>query len=74
MKKRPLSPFGVQIKMKLMLLNQTQEWLNQEVSKDTGLYVYSSLMYRILTGTVKNPKLVSSIGKILNIDYDEPKQ
>lgn len=64
---KPISPFGKQIKIKLLELNSTQSWLIEEIKKATGLFVDSSVMYKILIGTNHNPKFISAIEQVLNI-------
>ena len=59
-KHRPCD-FGMAIKSKLLEMNQTQTWLIEEVKKCTGLYVDSSLMFKITTtGTIR--KLAAALG------------
>lgn len=59
--------FGVEVKTKLIMLPQTQKWLCDEVSKDTGLSVDNPYMSRILTGQRTPAKVIDSICKILDI-------
>ncbi len=60
--------FGKQIKKTLVDIEQTQEWLISQVREDTGLYVDGSYLYKIMSGKLSSPKIVSSICKILGID------
>ena len=62
-----LCDFGKEIKKKLVDIDQNQEWLIANVRSDTGLYFDSSYLYRILTGKVVTPSIVTSICKILDI-------
>lgn len=64
---KSICPFGVQIKMKLIEQNKTQNWLIEELKKATGLFVDSSVMYKLLVGTNGNPKFITAIEKILDI-------
>ena len=50
MGKRPLTPFGKDIKRRLVDLDRNQTWLMEEVRKRTGLYFDSSYLYKITTG------------------------
>lgn len=68
---KPLTLFGMQIKIELMKLSKTQEWLISELKKETGLFADSSLMYKILVGTNNNPKIITAIEKILNIKKEK---
>lgn len=62
-----LCDFGKEVKKKLIDIDQTQEWLCNEVNNDTGLYIDSSYMSKVLTGKLSTPSIVSSIKKILKI-------
>ena len=46
---------------------RTQEWLVNEINKDTGMRVDSAYVSKILTGQRSSTRVVSSICKILNI-------
>ena len=61
------SEFGLCVKTELLKKNQSQKWLEEEITKKTGLYVDSGYMYKILTGKRKAPKIVEAICEILNI-------
>lgn len=65
-KHRPCD-FGMAIKSKLLEMNQTQTWLIEEVKKCTGLYVDSSLMFKIIVGERTTPKIVQAIRDILQL-------
>lgn len=60
--------FGLCVKTELLKIGKTQNWLIEQVSKETGLFVDDSYLYKILTGTRKAPKLCQAICKILNIE------
>ena len=45
-----VSEFGKAVKIRLMELGRTQEWLVDQVRERTGDYFDSSYLYRILTG------------------------
>ncbi len=62
-----LCNLGREIKKRLIDLNKTQEWLIAEVKADTGLFFDSSYLYKILTGKLATPKIITSIKKILGI-------
>ena len=61
------SEFGLCVKTELLKEKQSQKWLEEEITKKTGLYVDSGYMYKILTGKRKAPKIVEAICEILNI-------
>ena len=61
------SDFGLCVKTKLLQLGKEQKWLEEAVTKKTGLYVDGGYMYKILTGQRKAPKVVAAIREILNI-------
>lgn len=62
-----LCEFGKMVKIRLVEINQTQTWLEEQVRKDTGLYFDRSYLHKILTGKIKPEKIVTSIKKILEI-------
>jgi hypothetical protein len=49
-------------------INKTQKWLAEEVTRQTGLYVDSGYMYKILTSQREAPKIVDAICEILGIN------
>lgn len=63
--------FGIQVKSKLLEIGQTQSWLNQKCHEQTGLYVDSGRMYRILSGKSKSPRIESAIREILGMNANE---
>nr|DAX31779.1 MAG TPA: hypothetical protein [Bacteriophage sp.] len=66
-KKRPITPFGKDVKRRLIDLEQDQAWLIGEVRARTGLYFDSSYMYKIQTGQLATPSIVNAICDILAI-------
>ena len=62
-----ISDFGLCVKTKLLEINRNQKWLAEEITKQTGLYVDSGYMYKILTSQRNAPKVVDAICKILDI-------
>ena len=62
-----ISDFGLCVKTELLNKRQTQKWLEEEVTKRTGLFVDSGYMYKILTGQRSAPKIVNAICEILKI-------
>ena len=59
--------FGKAVKKKLIDLEQSQNWLINEVRERTGLYFDSSYLYKILTGQCATPKIVTAIREILEL-------
>lgn len=68
MSKVKICQYGKEVKKKLVDIDQTQEWLIGKVGADTGLYFDSSYLYKIMTGRLATPSIVSSICRILEID------
>jgi hypothetical protein len=62
-----ITDYGKAIRMRLVELNQTQEWLIESVRERTGLYFDSSYLYKILTGRLSTPKVVEAINEILGV-------
>ena len=67
MNKRKFSGFGLRVKTELLKLGKGQAWLEEAISKKTGLFVDGSYMYKILTGQRNAPKIVAAICEILDI-------
>lgn len=65
-----VSDFGLVVKTELLKKRRTQKWLEEEVTKRTGLFVDSGYMYKILTGQRNAPKIVEEICEILNIENE----
>lgn len=65
-----LTAFGLCVKTELLRQGKNQRWLEAEVSRDTGLFVDSGYMYKILTGRRSAPKIKASIEKILSLAPD----
>jgi hypothetical protein len=64
------SDFGLCVKTKLLQIGKSQKWLEEAVSKKTGLYVDGGYMHKILTGQRAAPKIVEAIQEILGIEGD----
>lgn len=67
MQKSKLTDFGLCVKTELLRKGMSQAELEKSVSEDTGLFVDSGYMYKILTGQRSPEKIVSSICRILDI-------
>jgi hypothetical protein len=59
--------FGKTVKKRLIDLDKSQEWLISQINRDTGLFVDSSYLNRILTGRCNSEKIIASISKILDL-------
>ena len=67
MLKRTPTAFGISVKMRLMELGQTQEWLISECKSRTGMYVDCSSMYKLLTGQLDSVRLKTAVRDILGL-------
>ena len=65
--KSGITPFGKEVKKRLVDLEQNQEWLMQQITAKTGLFVDSGYMHKIMTGQRNAPKVVQAIREILDI-------
>lgn len=65
--KSGITPFGKEVKKRLVDLEQNQEWLIQQITAKTGLFVDSGYMHKIMTGQRNAPKVVQAIREILDI-------
>lgn len=73
MPKMVYSQFGKQVKCRLIDLGKTQQWLQEQITEKTGLFMDSSYLYKIITGERAAPKVVQAIREILDIP-DAPKE
>lgn len=64
---KKLTTFGKQVKYRLIDIEQTQAWLQERIKEETGLFVDSGYMYKILTGQRNAPKITQAICEILEI-------
>lgn len=67
MLRRPLTPLGVEVKTRLLVLNETQEWLIGQAKEKTGMYVDSSNLYKLMTGQLHSERLEGAVRDILGI-------
>ena len=65
--KSMITPFGKEVKKRLVDLEQSQDWLIQNITTKTGLFMDSGYMHKILTGERSAPKVVQAIREILDI-------
>lgn len=71
MPKKELCYFGKEIEHVLVDFNQSKKWLIEQVRRDTGLYFDGSYLYKIQTGELATPKIISSIKRILGLPDDD---
>jgi len=60
--------FGKEVKKRLVDIEQTQSWLAERVSEDTGLWVDAAYLSNTLAGRRTPEKIMSSIKKILEME------
>lgn len=60
--------FCKKVKYRLIDLGKTQKWLEQEITKKTGLFVDSSYLNKIYNGDRNAPKIRAAICEILEIE------
>ena len=65
------TPFGKEIKKRLVDADRDQNWLIKQVSIWTGLYFDRSYLHKIMTGKLNTPGIVTAICEILEIRNDE---
>ena len=67
MPQNPLTPFGKEVKHRLIDLDKQQAWLIEEVKEKTGLYFDSSYLSKVMCGQLSSPKIINAICEILSI-------
>lgn len=66
-RKRPMTEYGIEIKMQLLKKNKTQAWLIDEVKKILpNKYLDNSNLYKIMTGEIKSPEIQAAINNVLS--------
>ena len=72
------SNFGVAVRIKLLKMGKTQDWLIEECRSKTGLYLDTGYMWRILKVVgVKVRKIRHAICEILDLnesDFDQERE
>ena len=71
LKRVGLTPFGKEIKKKLIDLDKSHTWLIAKVNEKTGLYFDSSYLHKIMTGKLHTPKIKRAICEILDIKEED---
>ena len=62
-----LTGFGLCVKTELLRRGMEQKELEKRITEETGLYVDSGYIYKILTGQRNAPKVVQAIREILDL-------
>lgn len=62
-----MGEFDKAVRIRLIELGRNQNWLMDEVKKNTGLYMDSSYLSKVIQGKKNPPKVVEAIKDILNI-------
>lgn len=63
-----LTDFGKNVKIRLIMIGQTQTWLIEQVKEKTGMFFDDSYLHKLLVGSRGAPKLVKAICEILEIE------
>lgn len=62
-----MGEFDRAVRIRLIELGRNQNWLMDEIRKNTGLYMDSSYLSKIIQGKKSPPKVVEAIRDILEI-------
>lgn len=69
-RKRPLTDYGISIKVELLKRSKTQTWLIEEVQKILpGKYLDSSNLYKIMIGELNSSDIMTAIDSILGTNH-----
>jgi len=60
-----ICPYGKKIKKKLVDIDQSHQWLIDQVHEKTGLYFDRSYLHKIMSGKIATPKIVQAINETL---------
>ena len=68
-RKRPLTEYGIAIKVQLARMNKTQTWLIDEIKQLLPeAYIDTSNLYKIMTGSLRSERIEGAINNILGIE------
>ena len=71
-RKKQLTAYGKQVKIKLVELDRTQAWLIEQVKKILpNKYLDTSKLYKIMTGELNSKDIQSAINQVLDINYTQ---
>ena len=73
MEQTKTTPFGKEVKKRLVDLEQKQAWLIEQVTEKTGLYFDGSYLHKVMTGQLNTPKILQAIREILDMP-DTPQE
>lgn len=62
-----ITSFGKSVKIRLIEMEKTQDWLIEQVRNRTGLFFDSSYLWKIMNGVVGTPGMVEAIREILDL-------
>lgn len=62
-----ITSFGKSVKIRLIEMGKTQDWLIEQVKNRTGLFFDSSYLWKIMNGVVATPGMVEAIREILDL-------
>ena len=66
-----LTDFGKRVKIALIEKGMSQEELMYRIHENTGMFVDSSYLWKIMSGKRNPPQLVDAIGAILDLQKGE---
>lgn len=66
-----LTDFGEKVKIALIRQKKTQNWLIEQIAKETGLFIDTGYMYKILTGQRNPTAIIAAIVSILSLQDNE---
>lgn len=66
-----LTDFGEKVKIALIRQKKTQNWLIEQIAKETGLFIDTGYMYKILTGQRSPTAIIAAIVNILSLQSNE---
>ena len=69
-----ISEYGKRIKIALVTQGMSQNELIERVRADTGLYMDTSYLTKILNGYNNKPKICNAINRILNLEETDTVQ
>lgn len=62
--------FRKKVKYRLIDLEKSQKWLEEQIREKTGLFIDSSYLTKIFNGERNAPKIKAAICEILDIKED----
>lgn len=73
MPKNRYTEFGILVQIGLLKSGHSQKWLIQRCREQTGMYIDSGYLNRLLTGQRNSPKLEAAIKEILHLKEERKK-